>query len=176
MGIVAFSECAISEIANVATVFGDFDMSDFWEKSVHAAKEYVGRQLDDLTVRAVEHELGYKLPSTYVEFMKFQNGGFPRRPNHRTKEPTSWAQDHIAVHGFFSVGRDTDNSLCGYFKSQFWVDEWGYPPIVSRGVVGPLLNRLYPLSAGEVLARVGELFALERLAPVELTCVDRFWR
>lgn len=129
MGVVVFSQCAVLESAYVATVFGDFDMSDFWEKSAHAAKEYVGRPLDALTVRAVEQELGYKLPSMYVEFMKFQNGGFPRRANHRTKEPTSWAHDHIAVHGFFSVGRDTDNSLCGYCKSQFWVDEWGYPPI-----------------------------------------------
>jgi len=113
----------------VAKVFGNFDVSEFWEPSEYALKEYVGRPLDDATVRAVEQELGHKLPASYVEFMRFQNGGIPRRKSHRTKEGTSWANDHIAITGIFSVGSEKTCSLCGEFGSQFWVDEWGYPPI-----------------------------------------------
>lgn len=89
----------------------------------------MGRPLDDVTVRAVESELGYKLPASYIEFMKFQNGGIPRRTNHRTRERTSWSPDHIAIKGIYSVGSEKASSLCGEFSSQFWVDEWGYPPI-----------------------------------------------
>ena len=113
----------------VANVFRNFDITDFWEPSEYATKEYVGRQLDEATVRAVEQELGYRLPASYVKFMKFQNGGVPRRKNHRTKERTSWAHDHIAITGLYSVGSEKSNSLCGEFRSQFWVSEWGYPPI-----------------------------------------------
>ena len=113
----------------MAKVFGDFDMTDFWETSEYALKEYVGRTLDDATVRAVERELGYKLPASYVEFMKVQNGGIPRRTNHRTTERTTWAHDHIAITGIYSVGGEKPYSLLGELGSQFMVDEWGYPPI-----------------------------------------------
>jgi len=113
----------------VAKVFGDFDMTDFWAPSEYALEKYVGRPLDDATLRAVEAELGYKLPASYVEFMTFQNGGIPRRTSHRTGEPTSWAHDHIAITGIYSVGGEKTYSLCGQFDSRFWVDEWGYPPI-----------------------------------------------
>jgi hypothetical protein len=110
-------------------VFSDFDFSGFWKPSRYAAREYVGRSVDQATLRAVEQELGYKLPFSYVAFMKFQNGGIPRRTCHRTKEPTSWAPDHIAISGLYSIGSERPSSLCGEFCSQFWIDEWGYPPI-----------------------------------------------
>jgi len=89
----------------------------------------VGRSLDAATVRAVEKQIGYKLPASYIEFMKFQNGGIPRRKNYRTQERTTWAQDHIAIAGIYSVGSEKAKSLCGQFSSQFWINEWGYPPI-----------------------------------------------
>ncbi len=77
----------------------------------------------------MERELGYRLPPSYIEFMRFQNGGIPRRTNHRTRERTSWSPDHIAITGLFSVGGDRPCSLLGEFGSRFWVAEWGYPPI-----------------------------------------------
>ncbi len=61
--------------------------------------------------------------------MEFQNGGIPRRTNHRTRERTSWSHDHIAITGLYSIGGDKPCSLLGEFGSQFWVEEWGYPPI-----------------------------------------------
>jgi hypothetical protein len=60
----------------MAKIFGDFGLFDFWEPSEYGIKEYVGRPLDDATVRSVERELGFKLPASYVEFMKFQKAGF----------------------------------------------------------------------------------------------------
>lgn len=114
----------------VAKVFGDFDITDFWKPSKWAWEQYVGSPIDDVTIRAVERDLGYKLPASYIEFMKFQNGGIPRRTNHRTKERTSWAYDHIAITGLYSIGREKPCSLCGQVGSQFWVNGgWGYPPI-----------------------------------------------
>jgi hypothetical protein len=80
-------------------------------------------------VSKAEQQLGFVLPKAYVKFMQHQNGGIPRRTNHRTSEPTSWSHDHIAITGLYSIGSDRTYSLCGDFSSEFWVREWGYPPI-----------------------------------------------
>jgi hypothetical protein len=109
--------------------FADFDLNDFWKDSDYARKKYVGSLFTDLDVAGVEKELGYKLPKSYIGLMHSQNGGIPKRTNHRTSERTSWAEDHIAITGIYSIGRDKSYSLCGAFKSSFWVSEWGYPPI-----------------------------------------------
>ena len=110
-------------------VFGDFDISDFWETSEYADKEYVEPTLTRDEIDAVERSLGCRLPKTYIELMKYQNGGIPQNTNHRTAERTSWAEDHIAITGIYSIGHTRTYSLCGKFGSQFWIDEWGYPPI-----------------------------------------------
>ncbi len=110
-------------------VFADFDVRQFWKPSEYALKEYVGAPLTDAVVATVERELGYKLPASYVELMTFQNGGIPRRTNHRTKEQTSWGDDHISIAGIYSIGGKKSRSLCGEFGSRFWVEEWGYPDI-----------------------------------------------
>jgi hypothetical protein len=113
----------------MAKIFADFNEVAFWERSEYAIREYIGAPLTDTVLVAVERELGYKLPASYVELMRFQNGGIPVRTSHRTKEPTSWAQDHIAITGIYSIGGDKPCSLLGTFGSQFWSEEWGYPPI-----------------------------------------------
>ena len=67
----------------LATVFDDFDVSDFWEPSEYAQREYTSAPPTDAVVAEVERRLGYKLPSSYVELMREQNGGIPRRRCHR---------------------------------------------------------------------------------------------
>jgi hypothetical protein len=110
-------------------VLSDIDLHDFWEDSDQARREYVGSPPTDKAISAVERELGYKLPRAYIELAKHQNGGIPKRTNHRTNERTSWAPTHIAITGIFSIGHEKSCSLCGKFGSRFWMEEWGYPPI-----------------------------------------------
>lgn len=110
-------------------IFGDFDFDGFWEKSDYALEEYVDVTPTEETIACIERELGYMLPVSYIEFMQFQNGGIPRRANHRTRERTSWSHDHIAITGIYSIGQQKKCSLLGTFGSEFWVEEWGYPPI-----------------------------------------------
>jgi hypothetical protein len=111
------------------TIFDDFDIHDFWEKSDYSKKEYEGDPLTVEQVASVERDLAFKLPRSYIELMKHQNGGIPKKANHRTSESTSWSEDHIAITGIFSIGSTKSCSLCGEVGSQFWIDEWGYPPI-----------------------------------------------
>jgi hypothetical protein len=110
-------------------LFDDVDLTGFWDKSEYADKQYVDDPLTPEKVALVEQTLGYKLPPAYVALMQSQNGGFPARTNHRTTERTSWAKDHIAITGIYSIGDSKPCSLCGEFGSQFWMEEWGYPPI-----------------------------------------------
>jgi hypothetical protein len=113
----------------MSTNFDAFDPRQFWEQSTYAEEEYVGAPFTDEDVALVERELGYTLPKAYIELMKQQNGGIPKQTNHRTHARTSWSEDHIAITGIFSLGSTKRYSLCGTFGSQFWIDEWGYPPI-----------------------------------------------
>lgn len=93
--------------------FDDFDLSDFWEQSEYAAKNYVSEPLTEELIVSVEQELGYKLPASYIELMQTQNGGIPKNTAFPTGERTSWADDHAAIHGILGIGRDKTYSLCG---------------------------------------------------------------
>ncbi|MEZ4375162.1 MAG: SMI1/KNR4 family protein [Polyangiaceae bacterium] len=105
----------------------DFDLSGFWEDSDYARKSYVGKAVTPELVAEVEAELGFKLPAAYVELMRSQNGGTPVKTCFPTDEETSWAEDHVAITGFYSIGGDATYSLLGQLGSRFMQEEWGYP-------------------------------------------------
>ena len=44
---------------DMSTVYGDFDISDFWDQSKYADQEYVDDPLTNEHVESVEHALGY---------------------------------------------------------------------------------------------------------------------
>ncbi len=106
-----------------------FDPTEFWDDVDFAREHYISEPLTPGLLAKVERQLGYKLPSAYVELMQFQNGGMPRRTCHRTSRPTTLAHDHIAITGIFSIGDARPGSLCGGFGSKFMIDEWGYSAI-----------------------------------------------
>lgn len=107
----------------------DFNRNEFWEQSEYAVKSRVDVPLTDELLASIESELGYKLPTSYVELARIQNGGIPKKTSHRTSERTSWSHDHVAITGIFAIGRNKTYGLCGQIGSQFMIDEWGYPPI-----------------------------------------------
>jgi hypothetical protein len=109
--------------------FEAFDFLTFWDNDDYSRKQYIGADVTDEMIQEAESELGYRLPQSYIEFLKQQNGGTPKNTNHHTKEPTSWADDHVAITGIFGIDKDKPSSLCGEFGSKFWVQEWGYPDI-----------------------------------------------
>jgi hypothetical protein len=110
-------------------VFTGFDLTNFWDDSDYALKEYVEELPSSELIASVEQELGYKLPVAYVELMRQHNGGIPVNTCFPTKESTSWADDHVAITGIFGIGRTKTYSLCGELGSEFMLDEWGYPAI-----------------------------------------------
>ena len=113
----------------MSNAFDGFDLTTFWDDSEYARNEYVSATPTAEHVAAVESELGYTLPKAYIELAQFQNGGIPRNTNYRMHERTTWADDHIAISGIFSIGKEKTYSLCGDSGSQFWINEWDYPAI-----------------------------------------------
>lgn len=109
--------------------FSDEFLSDFWEKSEYARQEYVSEPPTDELIASIEEELGYKLPASYIALMKHQNGGIPKNTCFPTEEPTSWAEDHIAITSILGIGREKSYSLCGDSGSRFMIEDWGYPDI-----------------------------------------------
>ncbi len=107
--------------------FADVDFSAFWDDSEYSLREYVCEPPSDELIASVEADLGYQLPSAYIELMKMHNGGTPCKTCYRTRVPTSWASDHVAITGIYGVGQVKSYSLCGSLGSKFWIDEWGYP-------------------------------------------------
>ena len=112
-----------------AAPFEGFDFTNFWDDNEYALKEYVSAPPSDELIASVEEELGYKLPAAYIWLMKQHNGGIPVNDCYPTDEPTSWAEDHVAITGILGIGREKGCSLCGELGSQFMIDEWGYPAI-----------------------------------------------
>jgi hypothetical protein len=111
----------------MAKIFANFDLSNFWEDSKYARKEYVEAPPTKKSIGLVEEELGVKLPGSYIELMQSQNGGIPKDTCFPTKERTSWAMNHVAITGIMGIGRKKPYSLCGELGSKFMQEEWGYP-------------------------------------------------
>ena len=113
----------------MATIFGDFDITGFWEDCGYAADHYVEDPPTAESIAKLELQLGYKIPDSYIELANAQNGGSPNNKCCPTDTQTSWAKDHIAITGIYSIGERARYSLGGAMNSQFWIDKWGYPPI-----------------------------------------------
>jgi len=109
--------------------FSNIDFYKFWNDSEYSLKEYLSDPATEEIIKATENELGYRLPVSYIELMKLHNGGMPVNTCFPTKEPTSWAKNHIAISGIIGIGSKKSNSLCGAFGNQFMIEEWGYPDL-----------------------------------------------
>ncbi|MGG4441671.1 SMI1/KNR4 family protein [Brevibacillus fortis] len=109
--------------------FSNMSFEDFWDDSEYARKSYLSEPPTDELIASIEEELGYKLPASYLALMRQQNGGVPKNTCFPTEDPTSWAEDHIAITGILGIGREKSYSLCGDLGSLFMIEEWGYPDI-----------------------------------------------
>ena len=109
--------------------FENFDFTDFWDDDEYAMNEYIGAPPTEEMIEETERELGYKLPESYIWLMKQHNGGIPFNVCFPCDEPTSWADDHVAITGIMGVDKDKIYSLCGQLGSRFMIEEWGYPDI-----------------------------------------------
>lgn len=90
----------------MTAIFADLDLASFWrdDPSGYYASDYGDDPLTAEKLALVEERLGCKLPAAYVELMRSKNGGAPRKTRHPSPSRTTWADDHIEMTGFFSIG------------------------------------------------------------------------
>lgn len=105
--------------------FEGFDFSGFWEENPYAKKFDCG-PLTSEKIASAETALGCKLPASYLWLMERQNGGVPVNRCFRTGEPTSWADDHIAIETIFGVGGGSNDIVS---ETKLMVEGWEYPAI-----------------------------------------------
>lgn len=112
----------------MSKIFADFDFANFWNNSEYALENYVNEPLTENLLKEVQADLPYKIPQSYIEFMKYQNGGQPFNTCYPTNTPTLWADDHVAVDAIAGISKKDINSLGGEYGSQCMIDN-GYPDI-----------------------------------------------
>jgi hypothetical protein len=98
------------------------DGPDDWVGEIPPWHEYVGPELTDELVRAAEKSLGYALPASYLQLLRVQNGGLPKR------RCLPVGGSHIEITGLFGIGGwygiDSPNR-----GSRYMIQEWGYPDV-----------------------------------------------
>lgn len=116
----------------IRRTFPGLALDSFWDDNEYALEAYVDAPPSAELVASVQAELGYRLPASYVTLMRSHNGGVPRNTCCPAPNPTTWADDHVCVHGIMGIGRNKRYSLAGEAGSRFWLAEWGASHLVRR--------------------------------------------
>src|SRR5262245_10801865 len=98
------------------------DAPDEWDGEVPPWHEYVGPELTDELVQAAETTIGYKLPASYLQLLRLQNGGLPRRRCFRVGRGQVEITGMYGVSGFYGIDNPERGSLPV-------IREWGYPDV-----------------------------------------------
>ena len=77
--------------------------------------------INDELIKKAEEVLNVKLPESYINLLKEQNGGTLRLDVHPTSKPNSWADDHVNVSGSFN---ENESSI---LESRYLIREWEMP-------------------------------------------------
>lgn len=90
-----------------------------WQKDV---EYYKLEPFTDDMVKKAEEKLKIKLPQSYINILKEQNGGYIKFDSYPTEVPTSWSDNHINVDHILGIGEEK-----GILESEYLIEEWGLP-------------------------------------------------
>ncbi|MDQ0232616.1 hypothetical protein J2S19_003938 [Metabacillus malikii] len=96
-------------------------MESIWQKDNDYGKL---ETLTDVMIEIAEEKLKVKLPNSYINILKQQNGGYIKFNAHPSDIPTSWAEDHVNVDHFFGIGLGKEK---GILESEYLIKEWDLP-------------------------------------------------
>ena len=113
----------------MSDVFEGFDLDNFLIRGDNEDCEWIGSPLTETMIAEAEAETGYRLPASYLQLLRTQNGGAPVHSVFPMSVATSWAENHIAISTIFGLDPNAPVSLCGEYGDAFMKDEWRYPDI-----------------------------------------------
>ena len=99
------------------SLFKDINLSELFTNESEYSKRYRFGELTDEMISRAERNIGYRLPKSYIELLRVQNGGVI------DSEYESWLS---VIYGVGSTER-TFNGLEDMFDN--WRNEWEYPDI-----------------------------------------------
>ena len=102
----------------------DFNWTGFWKDTDYAFESYIGREVTDEDIKNAEAELGYILPTAYIELLKNHNGGVVKKNCFINDD-----DDCVYITGIYGIDRDKKYSLLGEMGNEFWISKVKYPPI-----------------------------------------------
>ena len=102
----------------------DFNWTGFWKDTDYAFESYIGRDVTDEDIKNAEAELGYILPTAYIELLKNHNGGVVNKNCFINDD-----DDCVYITGIYGIDRDKKYSLLGEMGNEFWISKVKYPPI-----------------------------------------------
>ena len=101
----------------------DFNWTGFWKDTDYAFESYIGKPVKDEDIKNAEAELGYTLPTAYIELLKNHNGGVVKKNCFINDD------DCVYITGIYGIDRDKKYSLLGEMGNAFWISKVKYPPI-----------------------------------------------
>lgn len=78
--------------------------------------------LTEEMINKVQKELGVKLPESYLQLLREQNGGAIRFNAHPASEPNAWSEDHVQIDYFMGIGEGG-----GILDNAYLIEEWDMP-------------------------------------------------
>ena len=78
--------------------------------------------LNEEMINKAQDELGVKLPESYLQLLREQNGGAIRFNAHPASEPNGWAEDHVQMDYIMGIGEGG-----GILDSAYLIEEWDMP-------------------------------------------------
>jgi hypothetical protein len=97
--------------------------NEFWDSNY-----YNNPPLTDKMIIQAENELGVKLPDTFLDLLKVQNGGYTKGFAFPMTIKTTWAANHVPLTELFGIVLDKElDSAHNLMQSDYMTREWGLP-------------------------------------------------
>lgn len=96
-------------------------MKNIWQEDNDYGKL---ETLTDEAVKKAEEKLGVKLPDSYINLLKQQNGGYLNYNAHPAEGASSWAEGYASVDHILGIGLGEER---GILDSGYLIQEWDLP-------------------------------------------------
>lgn len=94
-------------------------MNNIWRED---DEYYKLEPLTDTLVKIAEEKLKVKLPKSYINLLKEQNGGYIKFDSFPSNVPTSWGDSHIIIDHILGIGEEK-----GILENEYLIQEWELP-------------------------------------------------
>ncbi|MFA0961559.1 SMI1/KNR4 family protein [Roseivirga sp. BDSF3-8] len=97
--------------------------AEFWDLNY-----YENPPLTDKMIKQAEAELGVKLPDSFLDLLKIQNGGYTKGFAFPMTKKTTWSDNHVPLTELFGIVLDKGSeSAHNIMQSGYMTQEWGLP-------------------------------------------------